>query len=152
VVFHLFAFFPIVRFDDYQYPDHVTWFHGWKQTAEHAEHLHQKMATKTSMDQTVLFVHNWSLAAQISWYARPTRVQVIEPRRRDQFDRWFGAPEQGTSGILVVPQYLDGNSIDWEIRLALSKFKQTRLLDQLSVNAGGGAMNTFDFYECEKFQ
>ncbi|NOZ36511.1 MAG: glycosyltransferase family 39 protein [Gammaproteobacteria bacterium] len=77
--------------------------YGWQQAAERALRLRDAMA-QTEGPEPVLFVGNWSIFSHIAWYARPTPVQVTD-QRFDQSDLWYGSPQVGARGIVIVPQY-----------------------------------------------
>jgi hypothetical protein len=145
---HLIAFVPAIRFNDYQYPVYVGLFHGWKEPARIAVELQREMSDKRPGEVTPIFVHNWSLGAQVAWYARPIPVQVVD-YNYDQFDLWFGTPTRGVSGILVAPRYMGAKPIEFQIQSTLARFERTRHLKTYSSMFAGGIVNTFDFYECE---
>jgi len=149
VVFvHLSIFSSVVRFEDYRYPESVVWFHGWRDIAERALQLQDQ---SHGSDVAVIFVHKWSLGPQIAWYARPERVQVIG-QEAYQLEAWFGAPVEGSSGILVVPQHMDGSAIGGQIQSTLSHFDKVQHLENRDVAAGASIMETFEFFWCEGYR
>ncbi len=75
---------------------------GWKEAAKIAQALREK-------DENLIVSH-WVDASRIAWYARPTKVTVMD-NRFDQFDIWFGSPDSQTSGILILPP--ERQLLDW---------------------------------------
>ncbi len=120
--------------------------YGWQQAAHHAADLREKMAVAGAAEP-LLFTNNWTFASRLAWYARPAPVQVTDTRY-DQFDIWFGSPQDGASGILVL----------WPDELASpatggsGQFTACELRDRLPVDAQGHLLSTFSFYACHGFR
>lgn len=120
--------------------------YGWEQAAQHAEKLRAEMA-ETPGAPPVLFTENWTYASRLAWYARPLPVQVLD-NRFDQFDLWFGAPQNGARGILVVWPELQASPATG----GSGQFGACKLREQLPVLAHGHLISTFSFYACNEFK
>lgn len=114
--------------------------YGWQAAAERAVSLNRGR-------DTPLLVGNWSLASRIAWYARQQRVQVTD-RRVDQFDLWFGTPQKGDAGLLIVPDYYEGR----EQVSGLAKFEQCKPVDRMTVSLGATPVHRFSFYDCTGYR
>lgn len=125
---------PWIPFKPLQHP--LSDLYGWQAAAERAISLNHG-------EDTPLLVGNWSLASRIAWYARPHRVQVSDSRV-DQFDLWFGSPQKGDTGLLIVPDYYEGRG---EFS-GLAKFEHCDLLDVMTVQLKGTDVHRFSFYNC----
>lgn len=119
---------------------------GWEQAARIARELRAGLERGTD-PAPVLFVDHWTHASRLAWHARPEPVQVVD-RRRDQFDLWFGAPAAGAHGVLVT--WDD----EWPLPEPddLRRFERHALLRELPVEAAGGRVATFRFWECHGFR
>ncbi len=120
--------------------------YGWEQAAQTAEKLRAEMAA-TPGTPPLLFTENWTYASRLAWYARPLPVQVLD-NRFDQFDLWFGAPQNGARGILVVWPELQANPATG----GAGQFAACTLREQLPVMAHGNLISTFSFYACDEFK
>ena len=118
--------------------------YGWGEAAQRAEKLRVEMAT-TEGSVPLIFTDNWTRASRISWYARPTPVQVLD-RRIDQFDIWFGSPQNGARGILVLwpdeEKPVTGGS---------GQFAECTLRDKYPVIVNGHLSSTYTFYTCHDY-
>ncbi|MEJ2061333.1 MAG: glycosyltransferase family 39 protein [Gammaproteobacteria bacterium] len=118
---------------------------GWRAAAQRAAALRETMSA-TPGPAPVLFVPNWSLASHLAWYARPLTVQDVTPRR-DQISLWFGQPQPGARGILVVPH-------DFHTRpdkMGLNRFARCEPAGSLPIEVGGRTATTYWFYRCEGY-
>jgi 4-amino-4-deoxy-L-arabinose transferase-like glycosyltransferase len=77
--------------------------YGWRDASAKAQSLINKMA-KTPGDKPVMMVDNWTLASRLAWYSYPKPV-IVSDTRFDQYDLWYGGPQQVQRGIMVVPAY-----------------------------------------------
>jgi hypothetical protein len=120
--------------------------YGWGQAARRANQLRAELAA-TPGENPLLFTENWTLASRIAWYARPTPVQVLD-NRVDQFDIWFGSPQNGARGILVL----------WSGENAKPKtggngqFAECSLRERLPIISNGHIASTFSFYACHDYR
>lgn len=120
--------------------------YGWGQAARQAEQLRAEIAS-TAGSVPLIFTENWTLASRLAWYARPTPVQVLDTRQ-DQFDIWFGSPQNGARGILVL----------WPAENAKpstggsGQFAACTLRDRLPINRNGHLTSTFSFYACHDYR
>lgn len=119
--------------------------YGWQQAAQHALALRDQMAA-TPGPAPVLLVNNWSLASRLAWYARPAPVQIPD-RRFDQFDLWYGAPQPGARGIMVVPAYAKPPQSGGP-----GQFARCAALAPLPILRGGAEVVRYAFYACEAYQ
>jgi 4-amino-4-deoxy-L-arabinose transferase-like glycosyltransferase len=134
VVIHSQFALPWIPFQPLEHP--LRDLYGWQAAAERGTMLAQ------AADKPLL-VGNWSLASRIAWYARPQSVQVTD-RRFDQFDIWFGTPQKGSGGVLLVPDYYEGRK-----RVSgIGKFRQCRRMDSMKVLLGETPVQHFNFYNC----
>lgn len=141
-ILHVLILFPSLPFPGKHHP--LAPLTGWPQAAEHAALLRTEFQREEP--HAVLLVHNWSLASRLAWYARPLAVQVPDIRF-DQFDLWFGSPENGAAGVMVVP-----DSSLKSTRRVLERFAHCEERDPLPVYAGGAVIVTFRFYLCRGYR
>jgi len=119
--------------------------YGWNQAAQRAEQLRAGLASSAG-SVPLIFTQNWTLASRLAWYARPTPVQVLDTRR-DQFDIWFGSPQDGARGILVL--WPDENAKPETG--ASGQFAECSLRDKLPIISHGHLSSTFSFYACHDY-
>lgn len=141
-ILHVLILFPSLPFPGKHHP--LAPLTGWPQAAERAALLRTEFQREEP--HAVLLVHNWSLASRLAWYARPLAVQVPDIRF-DQFDLWFGSPENGAAGVMVVP-----DSSLKSTRRVLERFAHCEERDPLPVYAGGAVIVTFRFYLCRGYR
>lgn len=121
--------------------------YGWEQAAQRAGQLRAQMGAEQGESAPLLFTGNWTYASRLAWYARPSTVQVTDTRY-DQFDLWFGSPQNGARGILVL----------WPDQRAqpatggAGQFTACELRDSLPVSSHGHLLSTFSFYACHGFR
>ena len=129
--------FSWMPFEPYKHP--LRDLHGWREASQHA------MSLRTS-EQEPLMVGNWTLASRIGWYARPVAVKVTDTRF-DQFDLWYGTPQQGDGGVLIVPDYLAGRDRD----NGRARFEQCSLIDEHDFLLGDTPVHKFSYFRCSGF-
>lgn len=117
--------------------------YGWRDAAEKASSLKKEMA-KSPGDKPVTMVNNWSLASHLAWYSYPEPL-IVSDTRVDQFDYWYGGPENIQRGIMVVPSYFKHKQ---NIK---TKFHQCEQIDSLAVKHHGHTQVTYYFYECYRY-
>lgn len=121
--------------------------YGWERAAPRAEQLRMQMASESGGSAPLLFTDNWTYGSRLAWYARPAPVQITDTRY-DQFDVWFGSPQDGARGILVL----------WPDPLAspatggAGQFAACELRDRMPVSSHGHLLSTFSFYACHGFK
>lgn len=120
--------------------------YGWGQAARKAEQLRTEIAG-TAGAVPLIFTQNWTLASRLSWYARPTPVQVLDTRY-NQFDIWFGSPQNGARGILVL--WPDENAKPGTG--GSGQFAACALRERLPVLLNGRLTSTFSFYACDEYK
>lgn len=125
---------PWIPFKPLQHP--LSDLYGWQAAAERAASLNRGQ-------DTPLLVGNWSLASRIAWYARSQPVQVTD-KRVDQFDLWFGSPQKGDKGLLIVPDYYEGRMET----SGLGKFDHCEQVDRMTVLLRDTPVHRFSFYNC----
>ncbi|MDH3353953.1 MAG: glycosyltransferase family 39 protein, partial [Chromatiales bacterium] len=134
-------FQPWLPFEEGQYP--LADLYGWKQTAQRAVVLAAEHPTKDG-DTPAIFAGNWSFASHIAWYARPVPVRVTD-KQYSQSDIWFGAPQAGEQGILVVPaQFRDNRDSN-----GLNHFRQCDLLERIPVILNEKTATSNELYYCQ---
>ena len=110
---------------------------GWQEVASE---LHTTVQTEPAYPY--LFVPNWSYASRIAWYARPTPVVVLDTRY-DQFDLWYGSPQPGQSGYLILPTF------DRNARRHLDRFGDCQARHHRTFTARGNTVSAFQIYRCD---
>lgn len=136
---------PWMPFKDNENP--LRDLYGWEQAARRAVQLQTQMSADGGENAPLLFTDNWTYASRLAWYARPSTVQVTD-KRYDQFDIWFGSPQNGASGILVL--WPDQNARP--LTGGEAQFGDCELRDSLPVNSHGHLISTFTFYACHGFR
>ena len=121
--------------------------YGWPQAAHRAEQLRQQMSTEQGGSAPLLFTDNWTYGSRLAWYARPVPVQITDTRF-DQFDIWFGSPQNDTRGIMVLWPDQDAAPVTG----GAGQFAACELRDRLPVRAHGYLISTFSFYACHGFR
>jgi len=133
-----------IPFRDNQNP--LRDLYGWPQAAQRAAELREEIADKPG-SQPLLFTDNWTYASRLAWYGRPNHVQVLDTRY-DQFDIWFGSPQDGARGILVTwPESKSSPAVG-----GAGRFSECALRDTLPVILHGRLLSTFSFYACHGFR
>jgi hypothetical protein len=136
-------FMPWLPFKDNGNP--LRDLYGWQQAAHRAEELRDEIAA-TPGTTPVLFTESWTYASRLAWYGRPSPVQVLDTRY-DQFDIWFGSPQEGARGILVIwPEQKSPPATGGP-----GQFAECALRDTLPVILNGYLVSTFTFYACHDF-
>lgn len=135
---------PWIPFPDNK--DFLRDLYGWGQAAQKAEQLRSEVAA-TAGSVPLIFTENWTLASRLSWYARPTPVQVLDTRY-NQFDVWYGSPQNGARGILVL--WPDANA--QPATGGKGQFASCLLRERLPVISNGHLTSTFSFYACHDFR
>jgi 4-amino-4-deoxy-L-arabinose transferase-like glycosyltransferase len=121
--------------------------YGWEQAAQHAEQLRAQMNAEQGESAPLLFTSNWTYGSRLAWYARPAAVQIIDSRY-DQFDVWFGSPQNGARGILVLwPDQQASPATGGD-----GQFAACELRDRMPVLSSGHLLSTFSFYACHGFK
>ncbi len=129
-----FAWLP---FEPYKHP--LRDLYGWREAAQYGLDLRQN-------HHESLMVGNWTLASRIGWYARPATVTVTDSRY-DQFDLWYGSPQAGGGGVLIVPDYYEGR----DNASGIARFEQCQPLDELVVALAETPVHRFTYYRCNGF-
>jgi 4-amino-4-deoxy-L-arabinose transferase-like glycosyltransferase len=119
--------------------------YGWSQAANRAEQLRTEMNSSNSLPP-LIFTENWTLASRLAWYVKPTPVQVLDTRY-NQFDIWYGSPQNGTRGILVLWPDADAKPATG----GAGQFATCMLKDKLPVLTNKHLASTFSFYACYDF-
>lgn len=119
--------------------------YGWGQAANRAEQLRLEMDVKAAA-APLIFTENWTLASRLAWYAKPTPVQVLDTRY-NQFDIWYGSPQNGAQGILVLWPESDAMPATG----GAGQFASCVLRDKLPVMSNMHLASTFSFYACYDF-
>lgn len=120
--------------------------YGWERAAHRAEQLRADMGAAQG-NSVPLFTDNWTYGSRLAWYARPAPVQITD-KRHDQFDIWFGSPQSGASGILVL--WPDAQATP--LTGGVAQFTECELRDRLPVDLHGHLMSTFSFYACHGYK
>ena len=137
---HLLLATSILPFEENKHP--LENIYGWKIAANKAVALQSEMQKENQNTQTAIFVGNWSHFSRLAWYAKPARVQVTDGRY-GQSDLWYGTPQKGDNGILVVPpKYKD--------TVTSGRHKFTRCEDKVSAShqLNNKKSATYNFYKC----
>lgn len=134
---------PRLPFADNRHP--LNGLYGWQEAAQRAEQLRSEMAATPGITP-MLFTGNWTYASRLAWYARPTPVIVLD-QRIDQFDLWFGSPQHGARGIVVVAEKGAAPATG-----GAARFAACTLRDKLPIILNDHLVSTFSFYACHDFQ
>lgn len=131
---------PWLPFETERYP--FADLIGWQQVTREAMALADAMETEQS-EPGYLFAGNWSYASHIAWHARPRAVLVTD-QRFSQSDIWYGAPQAGANGVLVVSSIFrkdkSGNGTE--------RFRRCELAKSLSIQIRGTIATAYDLYRC----
>lgn len=121
--------------------------YGWHRAAVQANRLLHQMARVKGV-LPVLFAGNWSYASHLAWYARPTSVQLLSHDHPHQMDLWYGTPQVGARGILVVPWPFRHNIRSWTAR-----FRSCAAVGNLPIelNMPGKPATTYYFFQCDGY-
>ena len=119
--------------------------YGWKQAGHRAEQLRAEMVSE-SKNVPLIFTDHWTRASRLSWYAKPTPVQVLDIRY-DQFDIWFGSPRDGARGILVL--WPDGHAQPQTG--GSGQFASCTLRERMPIMINGRLSSTFSFFDCHDY-
>lgn len=121
--------------------------YGWQQAAQRAEQLRAEQGVTAEQNSPRLFTDNWTYGSRLAWYARPSPVQVTDARY-DQFDVWFGSPQNGARGILVL--WPDPSAAP--VTGGAGQFTVCELRDRLPIRSNDRLISTFSFYACDGFK
>lgn len=116
--------------------------YGWSRAAQKAEKFSKEQSATDGLPP-LIFTENWTLASRLSWYARPTPVQVLDDKY-NQFDIWYGSPQKGARGILVL----------WPAENAQpesGQFATCSLRERLPIMLNGHVSSTFSFFSCNGY-
>ena len=119
--------------------------YGWQQAATKAEKLRTEIAGSAGT-KPLIFTENWTLASRLAWYAKPTPVQVLDTRY-NQFDIWYGSPQEGARGILVLWPEADAKPATG----GAGQFAACTLRERLPIMSNAHLSSTFSFYDCHDF-
>ncbi len=158
VALHLLLATSIMPFENNKHP--LEDIYGWKKVAEKAVALQKEMQSESvnngesvkSSDtdnsgeninqKPVIFVGNWSQFGRLAWYARPATVQVTD-QRYGQSDIWYGSPQKGSNGVLVVPPKYKNTEAS-----GLHKFKRCDYPEKVSQELSNKIAATYQIYKC----
>jgi len=142
VIYSQIAFWWI-PFSDYHDPSAAL--RGWPAAAQTARRLQSEMADEAGPAPR-LFVDSWARASRLAWYARPEPVLPLD-NSPSQFDLWYGLPEEGDRGILIV---WDRKGDDDEVG-DLGLFADHHLITEQHVDVAGHRAATFRFFACSGY-
>lgn len=114
--------------------------YGWREATIKAKNLGREMA-KTPGETPVIMVNNWSLASRLAWYSYPDPL-IVSDNRFDQYDIWYGGPENISRGIMVVPGYFKHE------QTLKTKYHTCTQIDNLAVKHHDHTQVTYYFYAC----
>ena len=136
---------PWAPFPDYKDP--TAALTDWDEAAARSAALLDAMAEEPGPPPRQ-FIDNWTRAGRLAWYGRPRGVSVVDKKTApsSQFDLWYGQPEAGDRGILVVWDK-DGDEITAESLKDGRLFEHCELVDELPVERGGRRLARFLFFE-----
>ncbi len=140
---HGLPFLPGNPFPPYKHP--LGEIYGFRDAAAELVRLRDELAT-TPGPEPRLFVHNWSRASRTAWYSREPVIVLDD--RYDQFDMWFGAPQPGDRGVLLVWSRDDRRREPSDLQL----FERTRALEERPVLVFDKPVGLFRFYACEGYR
>lgn len=144
LLLHSALFSPWLPFKENRYP--LADLYGWKPTALKAEALTKEYALESDK-ALAIFAGNWSFASHIAWYARPVPVKVTDSTYT-QSDIWFGSPQAGENGILVVPYQFRNDSQG----NGLKRFEQCDFIEQVPVMIDNKVATSNELYHCKGYK
>ena len=136
---------PWMPFSDNENP--LRDLYGWSQASHRAEQLRRQMSVGQDESTPLLFTDNWTYGSRLAWYARPSKVQITD-NRYDQFDIWFGSPQNDARGIMVL--WPDQDAVP--VTGGQGEFTECVLRDRLPISTHGQLISTFSFYACHGFR
>jgi 4-amino-4-deoxy-L-arabinose transferase-like glycosyltransferase len=139
---------PWMPFSDNRDP--LRDLYGWELASNRAEELREEMAA-TPGPAPFLFTEIWTYASRLAWYARPAPVQVLD-NRYDQFDIWFGSPQDGARGILVNWPEPQDSTVTGPATGGKGQFAKCIPHDKLPIISNRHLTSTFSFYSCYGFR
>lgn len=143
LLLHSLLFYPWISFPEKSHP--LQDLTGWPEAMERANQQLKLIETK-SAEKAQLFVSNWSVASRAAWYGRPTPVKVVD-QRVDQFDLWFSSPQQGDSGLMVIPATIE-NPIEEGDNMG---FAECTFMEELPIKYAGQVLARYRYYHCVDF-
>lgn len=140
-ILHSLLAFNWLPFTANQHP--LNDIYGWGKVATVAKALREEMQTDHPQIQANIYVGNWSIFSRLAWYVRPVPVQVTDARF-GQSDIWYGEPEKGSNGIVVVPpKYRDNPNSS-----GINKFAKCEKKQSMVAEVNNKPAATYDLYVC----
>lgn len=144
LVFHSALFAPWLPFEEEAYP--LADLYGWNEVAQRAVALAEERSGSDD-ERLTIFAGNWSFASHIAWYARPAAVKVTDGRYT-QNDIWFGSPEAGENGVLVVPvQFREGRKV-----AGLEHFASCEFIESHEVKFADKVATSYELHFCQGYR
>jgi len=140
ITLHLLLATSLIPFENNQHP--LEDIYGWKKVADKAVELQIKMQAEHKNTTVVIYTGNWSQFSRLAWYARPAAVQVTD-QHYEQSDIWYGSPQIGSNGILVVPPKYKNTAVS-----GVNKFKRCELQENVSEIINDKVAATYELYRC----
>lgn len=145
LLLHSLLAWPWLPFEPNRHP--LNDLYGWKAAAQRAMVLREEMQRQAPGPKPVLFVGNWSIFSRLAWYARPVPVQVTD-LRFDQSDIWYGAPQKGARGVVVVPpKYRDRPETN-----GTAKFRKCEQRDKVEIMLNNKPATTYLLFACDGYR
>ena len=142
LLMHSMLFKPWIPFADHKNP--VQGDYGWPQAAKTAIELQGSLTNDP--ESLPLFVSNWSVTSHLAWYAKPQPVFITDPKQT-QYEFWFGLPQEGMDGLLVVPHYED---VPPKTNTP-NHFESCKELKEEPLSVNGAIIVTYRYYHCQNF-
>ncbi len=120
---------------------------GWQQVATRAVQVRATLIAKNKNSNLKLFIGNWSVFSRLAWYARPVPV-VITDTRLGQSDLWYGAPQLGDSGVMVVPPKYHGKP---QVN-GTAKFESCHLIETVEATIRDKVAASYQLFYCEQYK
>jgi hypothetical protein len=133
----------LLLYNAFPFPIDKQPFHdvyGWRTAAIEAK------ALATSGD--IFFVPNWTLASRIAWYGNMPIKVMGEDGNASQFALWFGVPQTGEKGIVVLPYGSDPQAL---LQKTGGYFESCTLLKSINIVKHNYIVNQFQFYHCRGY-
>ncbi len=135
--------FQWLPFDDNKHS--LNDIYGWQHVALRASELRTEMLP--DYPNAKIFIGNWSVFSRLAWYARPAPV-VITDTRLGQSDLWYGAPQLGANGIVVVPpKYQEQAQVN-----GTAKFERCNVIETLQFKINNKIAASYPLYRCYNYQ
>ena len=129
----------------FDFPDGKNPFaelYGWDLASERANEL--RVNYFGDNEDAKLFVGSWTIASRLAWYSRPAPV-VVTDKWFDQFDLWYGSPQNGAYGIFVSWSMY---TFEPKVGRGTGMFDSCKHIETMPVHISGKVAAYYNYYSC----